>query len=49
MDANEIERRNFSIMVWTTEIIADQAPTTDEADQLIALAASYGPPKNTTD
>jgi hypothetical protein len=48
MSADEIERRNFSIMVWTMDLIDDQAPTTDEADQLIALAASYGPPRTTT-
>jgi hypothetical protein len=49
MGADEIERRNFAIMVWTMDMIEDQAATTDEAAELIKLAASYGPPKNTTD
>lgn len=43
MTADEIERRNFQIMIWTTETASNTAPTQTEADQLIALAASYGP------
>lgn len=48
-DADRCECRNFAIMVWTTELLVGLAPTGREADEMIALAASYGPPKNSTE
>jgi hypothetical protein len=41
--------KEFQIMVFTMDMIAEQAATTDEAAELIMLAASYGPPKSETD
>jgi hypothetical protein len=41
--------REFQIMVFTMDLIADQTDSTDEAAELIKLAASYGPPRNETD
>jgi hypothetical protein len=43
------EIRNFQIMVFTMDMIAEQAPTTQEADELIKLAASYEPSTTETD
>jgi hypothetical protein len=40
--------REFQIMVFTYDLIAGYASCPEEADELILLAASYGPPKNIT-
>jgi len=41
------EARTFQTMVFTMDMICCQAATTEEAAELIMLAASYGPPNNT--
>lgn len=43
------EIRNFQIMIWTIETCDTQAATTEEADELILLAASYQPNTIETD
>lgn len=39
---------NFQIMVWAIDMIEECAGCPTEADELIKLAASYGPPKINT-
>jgi len=47
-DEEIFEIKRFTIMVFTVDLIAECARTSEEADQLILLAASYGCPKNIT-
>lgn len=46
MEQNMNEIREFQIMIVAVELCGMYAPTEQIADELILLAASYGPPRN---
>lgn len=49
MTEAERECQRFAALAWSTVLADHIAPTEEEADHTIALAASYGPHCTTTD
>jgi len=47
-DEETTEIKQFTVMVFTIDMIIECAGCPGEADELIKLAASYGCPKNIT-